>query len=139
MVNAALTIEPMHRFVRRQTRTIGAALVLVLVGTLSATCVLQAEMSTAEMACCATMSADCGSAMGQDHQCCRTTSVRTDPLFGAATRLELAAPAPTPVAVLAATSHESGSLSVPPSTQLSDASPPGATHPTYLVLSVFRI
>lgn len=138
MAKAALTIEPMQRWSRRQARTVAAALVVLLVGALSATCVLQAQMSAAERACCAMMSSECGSAMAQQHQCCRTTSVRSDPPLAASPRLDLTTPALTLLAIVESTNHDAV-LSGPTRQQASDVSPPGSTHPIYLVLSVFRI
>jgi len=128
----------MHRRLRRRTRAIGTALVLMFVATLSVTCIAQAEMSAAEMACCAEMASECGAAMAQDHPCCQTTSARFDSQ-PASPRLVLAAPLLTLSAILASTFHETGVTSITLLPLSSDSSPPGSVHPTYLLLSVFRI
>ena len=128
----------MHRLLRRRTRAIGTALVLMFVATLSVTCIAQAEMSAAEMACCAEMAPDCGAAMAQDHPCCQTTSARFDSQ-PASPRLVLASPPLTLNTILASTFHETGVTSATLLPLSSDSSPPGSAHPTYLLLSVFRI
>jgi hypothetical protein len=129
----------MHRILRRRARAVGTALAVLFVGTLSATCLLQAEMTAPEMACCASMTSDCGAAMAQKHRCCEKTSPRVDAQVAAASRLVLDAPALTPSTMLASTFDETrvGGIALLPLS--SDSSPPGSLHPTYLVLSVFRI
>lgn len=124
---------------RRQARAVGTVLALLFVGTLSASCLLQAEMTAAEMACCASMTSDCGATMAQKHRCCEETSPRVDAQLAAASRLALAAPALTPITILACTFDEAGLGSIAVVARSSDSSPPGSHHPTYLVLSVFRI
>jgi hypothetical protein len=128
----------MHRRLRRRTRAIGTALVLMFVATLSVTCIAQAEMSAAEMACCAEMASECGAAMAQEHPCCQTTSARFDSQ-PASPRLVLEAPPLTLSTILALTFHETDVTSVTLLPRSSDSSPPGSVHPTYLLLSVFRI
>ena len=129
----------MHHRLCRRTRAIGTALVLMFVTTLSLTCVAQAQMTAEERACCEGMSADCGAAMAQNHKCCQTTSPRVDSQLAASPRLVLAAPALTPNTTLASTFHETDITRIAVSPRSSDSSPPGSIHPTYLVLSVFRI
>ena len=128
----------MHRMLRRQARAVGTVLALLFVGTLSATCFLQAERTAAEMACCASMQSDCGAAMAKGHDCCRT-SPRLDPQLAAAPRLVLDAPTLAPSIILAPTFDETGVAGIALMPLSSDSSPPGSLHPTYLVLSVFRI
>ncbi len=137
--HAARTIESMHRILRRRARAVGAALAVLFVGTLSATCLLQAEMTAPEMACCASMTSDCGAAMAQKHRCCEKTSPRIDAQLAAASRLLVASPTLTPSTILACMFDEAGIGSIGVVARSSDSSPPGSHHPTYLVLSVFRI
>jgi hypothetical protein len=129
----------MHRMLRRQARAIGTLLALLFVATISASCLLQAEMTAAEMACCASMTSDCGAAMAQKHRCCEKPSPRVEAQLAAASRLVLASPTLTPSTTLACTFDEAGIDSIGAVARSSDSSPPGSHHPTYLVLSVFRI
>ena len=128
----------MHRLLSRRTRAIGTALVLIFVATLSVTCIAQAEMSTADMACCAEMASDCGAAMARQHECCET-SARSDSQLGALSRLVLAAPSVTVIGIVAFAPPDNNVSSVTMLPWSSDSSPPGPTHRTHLVLSVFRI
>ena len=127
----------MHQLRSRRTRAIGTALVLMFVATLSATCIAQAEMSTADMACCAEMASDCGAAMARQHECCQTA--RPDSQLGALSRLVLAAPSVTVIGLVAFAPPDNNVFSVTMLPWSSDSSPPGPTHHTHLVLSVFRI
>ena len=111
---------------------------LAFVATLSATCVLQAEMTAAEKDCCATMQMDCGAPMAQNHACCRKPSVRIDPPLAPSARLALPVPALTPVVFLVSISVDLHVTPARVSPQPTDA-PPGSTHPTHVLLSVFRI
>ena len=129
----------MHRMLRRRARAVGTVLAVLFVGTFSATCFLQAEMTGAEMACCASMTSDCGAAMAQKHRCCEETSPRVDAQLAAASRLVLDAPGLTPSTMLTTTFEPPGIRSMAVRARSSDSSPPGSVHPTYLVLSVFRI
>ena len=129
----------MHQMLRRRARAVGIVLAVLFVGTLSASCLLQAETTAAEMACCATMTSECGAAMAQKHRCCEETSPRVDAQLAAASRLDVAPPTLTLSTILACTFDQPGSGSIAVVARSSDSSPPGSLHPTYLVLSVFRI
>ena len=127
----------MRRFVRQHTRCVGSALLAIFVVVLSVTCLAQKEMTEAQMACCASMVAGCGGAMGQDHTCCPTESPRLDQQLAAAGP-RLVAPAPELIAViisgLDADAMAPGVFANEPET-----SPPIAARPAYLTLSVFRV
>jgi len=129
----------MHQWLRRRTRGLAAIMALAFVATLSATCVLQAEMTAAEKDCCARMQMDCGSPMAQNHACCRKPSVRIDPLLAPSARLALPIPALTPIVFLVSIPVDLHVLAARVSPLPLDASPPGSTHPTHVLLSVFRI
>jgi hypothetical protein len=94
-------------------------------------------MSEAEMACCASMVADCGSSMGQNHSCCRTESPRLDQQPPAAGP-RLIAPSPDLIAFLIFDLH--ADVIYPRAfPNQPETSPPIAARPVYLTLSVFRI
>ncbi len=129
----------MHQWLRRRTRGFAAIMALAFVATLSATCVLQAEMTAAEKDCCATMQMDCGAPMAQNHACCRKPSVRIDPPLAPSARLALPVPALTPVVFLVSVPVDLYVTPARVSALPKDASPPGPTHSTHVLLSVFRI
>ena len=129
----------MQHPVRRQTRLIGSALLSIFVVVLSVTCMADAGMTDAEMACCASLTANCGVAMGQDHGCCQTEAPRFDPQLAASSRAQAPIPQPTIVAVLAfALPTELRSTSIV--LDGANGSPPAARGvPTYLLISSLRI
>jgi hypothetical protein len=129
----------MHQWLRRRTRGLAAIMALAFVATLSATCVLQAEMTAAEKDCCAKMQMDCGGPMAQSHSCCKTPSVKLDPPLAPSARLALPVPTLTPVVFLVSIPVDLHVTLVSVSPLPLDASPPGSTHPTHVLLSVFRI
>jgi hypothetical protein len=127
----------MPTFLRRNTHLIRWALLVAFSLGLSANCLATTKMSEAEMACCAKMAAGCGGAMGQVHTCCRTESPRLDQQLAAAPRL-VAPPAPELIAFGVLDLHaDAFYLHALPNQ--SEASPPIAAPPPYLIFSVFRI
>ena len=127
----------MRRFLRQQTKCVGRLLLAIFVVVLSVTCLAQEGMTEAQMACCASMVAGCGGAMGQDHSCCRTESPRLDQQLAAAGP-RLVAPTPELIAFLIfgldADAIVPGAFS-----NEQEVSPPIAARPAYLTLSVFRV
>ena len=126
----------MRRFLRQHTKPVGSVLLSVFILVLSVTCLAQQQMTEAQMACCASIAADCGASMGQEHTCCPTESPRLDQQPAAAGP-RLVAPAPELIAFLmfgldAAISP--GVFSNEP-----EVSPPLAARPAYLTLSVLRV
>ena len=64
---------------KRANRPITWALTVAFAVMLSANCVTGAEMTEAQMACCATMGSECGH-RAQDDSCCSAESQRVDQL-----------------------------------------------------------
>lgn len=67
----------MRRSVQRVSRPVTWALIVAFAFALSANCVTGAEMTDAEMACCAAMGSECGH-RAQDMSCCSTESQQVD-------------------------------------------------------------
>ena len=127
----------MRRFLRQHTKLVGSVMLSLFVLFLSVTCIAQEGMTEAEMACCAKMAAGCGGAVGQAHSCCRTESPRVDQQLAAGPRL-MAPPAPESIAFGALDLHADAFYRHALPNQ-SEASPPIAAPPPYLIFSVFRI
>lgn len=127
----------MPTFLRRNTHLVRWALLVAFSLGLSANCLATTGMSEAEMACCATMAAGCGGAMGQEHSCCRTESPRVDQQLAAAPRL-VAPAAPELIAFDALDLHADAFYQRALPNQ-PETSPPIAAPPPYLIFSVFRI
>jgi hypothetical protein len=127
----------MRRFLRQHTRCVGSVLLAIFVVALSVTCLAQEEMTEAQMACCTAMVAGCGGSMGQDHTCCQTESPRLDQQLPASGP-HLVAPAPELIAFLTS-GLDADAISPGVFSNEPEASPPIATRPAYLTLSVFRV
>lgn len=119
--------------VRRRVIAFGLAVVLAVLS--SATCLLGAEASKADMACCAAMSDDCGD-MSVEKDCCAVVPAPSPlgPLGSTLSQLTL----PPPVLVslqfpqdLAATVVEVAFVE--------SGIPRPSSRPTYLFVSVFRL
>ena len=127
----------MPTFLRRNTHLVRWALLVAFSLGLSANCLATTQMSEAEMACCATMAAGCGGAMGQEHSCCRTESPRIDQQLAAGPRL-VAPPAPELIA-FGALDLNVDAMCPRAFQNQPETSPPIAAQPSYLIFSVFRI
>ena len=127
----------MRRFLRQPTRCVGSALLAIFVVVLSVTCLAQKEMTEAQMACCASMVAGCGGAMGPEHTCCPTESPRLDQQV-AASGPRLVAPAPELIAVIDF-DLDADTIARDVFSSEPEVSPPIAARPAYLTLSVFRV
>jgi hypothetical protein len=91
----------MHRHVPHRSRATAWTLLLAFVVVLTATCIATADAAPAQDACCASMAADCGTSMAQEHTCCPTESVRLDQQTVAGLRISIAAPDRTSATMLA--------------------------------------
>lgn len=116
-------------------RLVAAVLAAVMTVAVSVNCYAPSR-SQAEKDCCAKMSNDCGR-LAQAHECCRSEAPRVDQ-GSAVTRMSLAPPAVTVIAVLA----PDLAVSLPANTHRERFSafsvrPPGL--PTYLLVSSLRI
>ena len=129
----------MHRLLRQRHRLVGSVLLCTVIALLSVTCIAQADMTDAEMACCTRMAGDCGPAMAQEHGCCRTESASLDQQLTPAPRFLLASFNRTDFVVL-----ELPAPRLLPGVQAErhhpDSSPPTSRGiPAYLLLSTLRI
>jgi hypothetical protein len=127
------------RFARLHTHTIPAFLAAVVLLTFSTTCLADDDMNTKERSCCAGMERECGSAMAQEHHCCRTSRGHLEPQMAATPRLALAVPGSTPIPTVEYASAIDRTTRAWTFAHASDASPPRSGSSTYLILSVFRI
>jgi len=117
-------------------RLLAGMLALALVVVSSATCLLAAETTPAQKACCAAMNHDCG-AMAIEQGCCATESPSLTSLASSTPSSLVAPPALVPVGMAAA------ALAPPVRVRTLDAfdlAPPiHPSRPTYLFVSVFRL
>lgn len=81
----------MCKAVKRVSRPIAWALMVAFAVVLSANCLAGAEMTEAQMACCATMGSECGH-RAQEKSCCSTESPRLDQLTTAAKSITIPLP-----------------------------------------------
>ena len=121
---------------RRNVRSLGSALILTLAVMASVQCLVAAEMTAAQHACCAAMIHDCD-ATATHQSCCSTEAPRVDAV-SAAKRVSIAVPAAavTQVAIIDVAPRYLV-LSRSPRVDPLAASPPGVH--TYLLNSAFRI
>ena len=125
----------MRRFRAKSMRIVSATIAAAMTMLLSVNCVA-AEMTPAEMACCAAMPHNCGG-MAQEHECCLTEAPRVDQA-SSVPRVAIAPPVLTVIAtipvdlVVPSVLNPHGSAS-----HVTSAKPPGL--PTYLALSSLRI
>ena len=125
----------MREFRIGRRRLVAAVLAAVMTVAVSVNCFAPSR-SQAEKDCCAKMSNDCGR-LAQAHECCRSEAPRVDQR-SAVTRMSVAPPAVTVIAVLA----PDLAVSLPANTHRERFSafsvkPPGL--PTYLLVSSLRI
>jgi len=102
----------------------------------SATCVLGADMTEAQKACCAAMNHDCG-AMALEQDCCVTDSPNLAGLTSAPPISVLAPPAL--VAVNSIEPAPEPTVSFFASAVFDVGAPKPSSRPTYLFVSVFRL
>jgi hypothetical protein len=118
----------------RMSRAVSCAVALAIAVALSATCFAAADMNSSEMACCASMADNCGTAV--QHGCCPTTAVKLDVLAGSP-KVVVTAPVLASVAIPFVSAIERLTSGPPLRLDRSFAKPPGL--PTYLLVSTFRI
>ena len=124
----------MVRRITRTTRFLTWALALALAVVSSVTCVLGAEASQEQKACCAAMNHDCGTA-AIEHDCCATEAPAFTSLASGTVASPLAVPAPA--MNLTATAPDFGSCLT--ASCLDTGASPFSRRPTYLLVSVFRL
>ena len=126
----------MVRAAKRTGRFLAGALAVALVVVSFATCLLSANMTPAQKACCTAMNHDCG-AMAMEHGCCSTEAPNLTSLVSSISTSLRAAPV---LVVLGLTSAEFAPSAIPGTSGVFDLAPPiSQRKPTYLFLSVFRI
>lgn len=116
------------------TRFLTWALALAIAVVSAVTCVLGAEASQEQMACCAAMNHDCGTA-AIEHDCCATEGPAFTSLASGTVASPLAAPAPS-VNLIATAPDFSPCLTA---SCLDTNASPLSRRPTYLLVSVFRL
>lgn len=126
--------QSMVRRITGTTRFLTWALAFGLAIVSSATCVLGAEVSQAQKACCAAMHHDCGTA-AIEHDCCATEPAAFTSLPSGTVASPVAAPAP--VVNLIATAPDLGTCLT--ASCLDAGASPFSRRPTYLLVSVFRL
>ena len=110
-------------------------MIATLILLLSATCVTAAEMTSAEMACCAAMEHDCGAA-AKEQGCCSSTP--QDNAGSIAKRVSIPAPHATVVQIMSTNvTFERPARAYATTIDDMAPSPPGTS--TYLLISTFRI
>ena len=124
----------MVRRITGTTRFLTWALALALAVVSSVTCVLGAEVSQEQKACCAAMNHDCGAA-AIEHDCCGTEAPAFTSLASGTAASPLAAPAP----VVNVTDAASDCGSCLTASCLDTGASPFSRRPTYLLVSVFRL
>ena len=131
-----MTTDPMAEQVTRRTRSLAAALALALAFASSATClVAAAQMADAQQhACCAGMNQDCGDSVSAQQDCCTIQSSELTALERAA---QSAAAVRVVISIIALEQQRRVTLS--PVTAFEPGVPKPSSHPTYLLLSVFRL
>ena len=121
---------------RRHVRSSGVALILTLAVMASVQCLLTADMTAAQQACCAAMGHNCG-ATATDKTCCSSGTPRVDAL-SAAKRVALSVPAAIVMHVAAVDiTPPHAAAARAPRVDAFAAGPPGV--PAYLLNSTFRI
>lgn len=138
MVSRRNMVEDMVRRIRLSGRAFTWVLALALVVVSSATCLLNAEMTEAQKACCAAMSHDCGAA-AVTHDCCATESQSLAGFAAGPPVFQFAAPAPALVAADLVAAEPPPAARVNPSTAFDSGAPNPSSSPTYLLVSVFRL
>jgi hypothetical protein len=126
----------MVRATKRTRRLLAATLAVALVVVSSATCVLGANVTPAQKACCTAMNHDCG-AMAMEQGCCAPEAPNLTSLVSSMSTSLLAAPV---LVVLGLTAAEFAPSTILSTSGIFDlASPTSQRKPTYLFFSVFRI
>lgn len=126
----------MARSMKRTGRFLTWAMALALAVVSSATCVLGAEMTLAQKACCTAMDHDCG-AMAVEQDCCVADSPSLVGLKSAPPISVLAPPALVMVNCIAPEPEPTASFFA--SAVLDAGAPKPSSSPTYLFVSVFRL
>lgn len=126
----------MTRSMSRSGRFLTWALALALAVVSSVTCVLGADMTEAQKACCATMDHDC-SAMEVEQDCCVTDSPNLAGITSAPPISVLALPALVAVNTVAPEPQPTASFFA--SAVFAAGAPKPSSSPTYLFVSDFRL
>ena len=127
----------MVKMMRRTGRSITWALALALAVVSSATCVLGADMTQAQKACCAAMDRDCG-AMAVKQDCCAYDAQTGNGLTALPPPISLLAP-PALVAMDVPPTAPEHEIDLRTPAAFDAGAPNPSTRPTYLFVSVFRL
>jgi hypothetical protein len=126
----------MSRGLTRANRRLTWALALALALVPSATCLMGAEMTEADKACCAAMNHDCGE-MSVQLDCCAATAPGQAGLASPGSPIPHLVP-PALIVVSIITAPEPAAA-VPESSVFDTGAPKPSSRPTYLFVSVFRL
>ena len=126
----------MVRRITATARFLTWVLALGLAVVSSATCLLGAEMSQAQKACCAGMNHDCGTAAAIEQDCCAAEALALTSFAPGTVVSPLAVPAPATAALIVpgpdfATPLTASGFDIRASSS--------SRRPTYLLVSVFRL
>ena len=126
----------MARRMSRTGRFVTWALALALAVVSSATCILGADVTEAQKACCAAMNHDCGD-KGVEQDCCLVDSPNLQGLTSGPLVAPLVPPALVALNTLAAEPQLTAAFFG--SAALDAGAPKPSSTPTYLFVSVFRL
>ncbi|MGH9258063.1 MAG: hypothetical protein ACRD3C_26175 [Vicinamibacterales bacterium] len=126
----------MVRGLRSGSQSLTWVLAFALALVPSAMCVLSADMTEAQRACCAAMNHDCGG-MAVKQDCCPSEAQSLVGFTSGPPPFQIVAP--TPVVVTIAAREPLRVVRVSPSAALDSGAPSPSSSPTYLLVSVFRL